>query len=51
LNYLSNSALPDGTVTAPSISFASDPDTGIIKADNNLLGIVAGGISSVNLTS
>jgi len=33
----------DGSAAAPSIAFASDPDTGLYRVSANLLGIAAGG--------
>jgi hypothetical protein len=37
---------PDGTGVAPSVTFANDQDTGIYRADNNILGLTAGGAAS-----
>jgi len=33
---------PDGTFTAPSYSFSSDPDTGVYRSANNTIGFSAG---------
>ena len=35
--------IPDGSVTAPSLAFESDPDTGIYKYGTGQLGIATGG--------
>lgn len=35
---------PDGTVAAPSISYAGDQDTGFYRSGSNALGIVCGGV-------
>lgn len=37
-------SLGDGTVAAPAISFASDPDTGLIRGGEDRLDIILGGI-------
>jgi hypothetical protein len=41
----SNGLLADGTVAAPSISFASDPDTGLYHNAANSIGITTGGVA------
>ena len=42
---------PAGTVSAPSISTASDTDTGIYWAGANILGLAAGGLAGANITA
>jgi hypothetical protein len=34
---------PNGTLAAPAIAFASDPDTGIYRSNSNVISIVQGG--------
>lgn len=38
---------PDGSAATPAFRFASDQDTGIYRAGNNLLGISTGGVGRV----
>lgn len=37
----------DGTAAAPSIAFASDPDTGFYRISDNILGFAANGVASL----
>ena len=37
--------LDDGTAAAPSLKFTADPDTGIYRPSDNVVGISAGGVS------
>lgn len=39
-------SLPDGTASAPSLSFTSTPNLGLYKAGSNTLGIASGGTQS-----
>lgn len=39
--------LPDGSATAPSITFASDPDTGMYSAGSNQIGFTCGGLPAL----
>lgn len=41
----------DGSVSAPSISFINDPDTGIYRVGTNELGITAGGVNKLSVNS
>lgn len=45
------SLLKNGTVSAPAVTFESDPDTGIYRIGANNLGIAAGGVKVVDLTA
>lgn len=40
----------DGTAAAPSISFLSDPDTGVYRAGANILGFTANGAGTFNMS-
>jgi hypothetical protein len=44
INLISRLKAPDGTAGLPSISFASDTDTGIYRIGANQIGIATGGI-------
>ena len=46
-----DAAFSDGTAAAPSITFASDPDTGIFRVGENILGISAGGVESFRVSN
>ena len=50
LNSGGASSFPDGTAAAPSISFASDPDTGLYRVGANNIGISAGGAQVFDIT-
>jgi hypothetical protein len=42
-------ALPDGSVAAPGIAFASDTDTGIYSVGANILGLATAGALALNI--
>ena len=42
---------PDGAVATPAFRFAADQDTGIFRFGENQLGLVAGGVRRVGVTS
>ena len=44
-------AIPNGTNSAPSIAFASDPDTGIFRVGANSLGFAVGGTHAATIDS
>ena len=44
-------SLPDGTALAPSLTFTSDPDTGIYLAGTNEIGFTAGGVELLSVGS
>src|SRR5690606_34369645 len=39
--------VPDGKVTAPSITFVNDPDTGLYRYDTGIINYVSNGVSKV----
>lgn len=41
----------NGSVSAPSLTFDSDTDTGVFRAAANQLGLAAGGVQTVTVTS
>lgn len=43
--------LTNGTNSAPSLTFDSDTDTGVFRAAANQLGLAAGGVQTVTVTS
>lgn len=43
-------ALVDGSAAAPSINFSLDPDTGIFRKANNVIGFAVGGVEAMSLT-
>jgi len=45
------SFLPDGTASAPGLSFAADVDTGIFRPAANSLAVVAGGVTRIFVAS
>lgn len=44
-------ALPQGTVTAPALAFAGDPNTGIYSTGDNIFNIATGGANAVSITA
>ncbi len=42
--------LPDGTDTAPGLAFATDPDTGLYRIGDGLLGFAVKGVERVRVT-
>ena len=44
-------SLPDGTALAPSLTFTSDPDTGMYRAGTNEIGFTAGGVELLSVGS
>jgi len=44
-------SLPDGTALAPSLTFTSDPDTGMYLAGTNEIGFTAGGVELLSVGS
>jgi len=44
-------SVPDGTVSLPSYSFTSDPDTGFYISAANTIGISCGGVQSVSIST
>jgi hypothetical protein len=45
-----NSKFPDGTVSAPSMTFTNDTNTGIYRIGNDTLGITTGGVQRVQVS-
>jgi hypothetical protein len=43
--------VPDGTVSAPGLAFTLDPDVGLYRPGTNQLGLTAGGVGSLIVTS
>ncbi|MFN2486501.1 MAG: hypothetical protein ABR609_07845 [Acidimicrobiia bacterium] len=39
--------LDDGTAAAPSVAFASDPDTGVYRGTDNSVALASGGVTKV----
>lgn len=46
-----NGLFPNGTVAAPALSFAADPDTGMFRQGANVLGFATGGALRLRLMS
>lgn len=46
INTIATGLFDNGTVTTPSISFTSDTDTGLFRANPNTIGVAAGGVLS-----
>lgn len=38
-------ALADGSLTSPSLTFLSDPDTGFYRVSPNVIAMVVGGVA------
>ena len=38
-------ALADGTISAPSLTFLNDPDTGFYRVSANVIAMVVGGVA------
>lgn len=43
--------VPNGTASAPSVSFFNDPDTGMYMATANMLGFATGGVGRLQISS
>lgn len=43
--------LPDGTVSTPSLAFASDADTGLYRAVTNSISVACGGVRAMHISN